>query len=103
MDQGCDPTYLTGKETMGFEIERKFLVKVGSIPSLPPGTTYEQFYIAADPWVRVRILSGKRAGVEPTAKLTIKGKGTLSRLEFEYDIPVADARALEALNTRGKR
>lgn len=88
---------------MGIEIERKFLVKANSIPSLPPGTTYEQFYITSDPWVRVRIISGKRAGVEPTAKLTIKGKGNLSRLEFEYDIPVQDARAMESLNQSAKR
>lgn len=82
---------------MALEIERKFLVKASSIPSLPPGTTYEQFYLSSDPWVRVRIISGKRAGAVPTAKLTIKGEGTLSRAEFEYDIPVEDARAMLAL------
>lgn len=51
----------------------------------------EQFYLTQDPWVRVRILN--RAG----GRLTIKGPGTLSRAEFEYQIPVEDAVAMRPM------
>lgn len=78
---------------MGTEIERKFLVDPSKLPDLSQETTdhLEQFYLARDPWVRVRILN--RAG----GRLTIKGPGTLSRAEFEYPIPVEDAVAMRPM------
>ena len=74
---------------MGTEIERKFLVD----PTWQPrdaGTLYKQGYLnsAKERVVRVRI-----AGTE--AKLTIKGPSVgITRSEFEYEIPLADAQAL---------
>ncbi|MGO8657081.1 CYTH domain-containing protein, partial [Rhizobium ruizarguesonis] len=50
-----------------------------------------QGYIASmdDRSVRVRVLDGKKA------RLTIKiGRSTITRDEFEYDIPIADAEEL---------
>lgn len=80
---------------MGIEIERKFLVtseawrqQAGEV------THFSQGYLCRDParTVRVRI-----AG--PQAFLTIKGKTTgASRAEFEYPLPVEDARQLLALS-----
>jgi CYTH domain-containing protein len=75
---------------MGTEIERKFLVTGEAWRSLGPKTLYRQGYLPSqDPTtVRVRI-------VDQQAYLTIKGQNTgLSRLEFEYAIPLADAQAL---------
>jgi adenylate cyclase len=74
---------------MAKEIERKFRVD----PAWQPpgqGTPFEQGYLSsvADRTVRVRIAGD-------AAKLTIKGKTTgVSRSEFEYAIPVDDARAM---------
>jgi adenylate cyclase len=74
------------------EIERKFRVD----PSWQPpgaGTAFEQGYLSSQPerTVRVRV-EGDRA------KLTIKGKNVgVTRAEFEYAIPVDDARALLAI------
>ncbi|EMR02827.1 CYTH domain-containing protein [Cesiribacter andamanensis] len=74
------------------EIERKFLVDKTLWQQLekPQGTYLRQGYLSTDParTVRVRI-AGERA------YLTIKGKTTgISRSEWEYPIPLADARAL---------
>ncbi len=82
---------------MGVEIERKFLVKNESWQRDPEGgmisgTLFKQGYLPAegDTVVRVRI-----EGEE--AKLTIKGKVEgISRLEYEYDIPLMDAEELLA-------
>lgn len=76
------------------EIERKFLVDVGSIPAeaRAHGTHYAQGYLADKPTVRVRLASG--ADGSPVGYLTIKGPGTIARSEFEYEIPAEDARAL---------
>lgn len=77
---------------MGQEIERKFLVD----PSWTPpgdGVAFEQGYLSSHPErvVRVRI-EGERA------KLTIKGSTRgVTRSEFEYPVPVEDARELMAL------
>ena len=71
------------------EIERKFRVDDAWKPP-GEGVAFEQGYLssAADRTVRVRI-EGRRA------KLTVKGKTTgVSRSEFEYAIPVDDARAM---------
>lgn len=70
---------------MATEIERKFLVS-GEIPD-GDDSTIVQAYLNLDPerTVRVRIESGQ-------ATLTIKGKTRgISRAEFEYPIPEADA------------
>lgn len=75
---------------MAREIERKFLVRSEGWRSGARGVPCRQGYLVATPncTVRVRIL-GERAFA------TIKG-GTqgISRLEFEYPIPLADAEAM---------
>lgn len=75
---------------MPVEIERKFLVVGDEWRSLAQGKRYRQGYLVTDPdrTVRVRI-------VDNHAYLTIKGKSTgISRAEFEYEIPLADAEEL---------
>ncbi len=79
---------------MPIEIERKFLVQ-GEDWKQGEGTHFAQGYLNHDKAraVRVRI-----AGTQ--AFLTIKGIGDevgLSRVEFEYEIPLADAQQLLAL------
>lgn len=77
---------------MGVEIERKFLVK-GEPWLAVPGVAYRQGYLNRDKarTVRVRI-AGK------TAFLTVKGQSVgATRAEFEYPIPMEDAKALLAL------
>jgi adenylate cyclase len=77
---------------MAVEIERKFLV-VGDDWRAAPAVFYSQGYLNRDKarTVRVRI-----AGEE--AFLTIKGISVgASRAEFEYPIPLWDARELLAL------
>jgi adenylate cyclase len=72
---------------MAKEIERKFLVKSDMWKPVTPGVTYRQGYLSSvnERVVRVRIAGDK-------AFLTIKGiTQGLSRLEFEYSIPMADA------------
>jgi len=87
---------------MATEIERKFLVRKDLLPKeLPPGDELEQGYLSTDPTVRVRLVAtpdGTRH-----AELTIKGKGMLSRAEFNYPIPPADAEALLRLCGRSLR
>jgi CYTH domain-containing protein len=82
---------------MALEIERKFLVQPGWHPH-GTGTVYVQGYLHSrsdGPTVRVR-LSGDRAF------LTIKGAPDgLARPEFEYSIPVDDAREMLRLFCRG--
>ncbi len=78
---------------MGQEIERKFLVKGTDWKSLGQGTLYRQGYLnsAKERVVRVRTMGD-------AAALTIKGVTVgATRLEFEYDIPFADAAELLAL------
>ncbi len=76
---------------MAEEIERKFLVTADSWRSLATGQAYCQGYIAtarSGQSVRVRIAGDQ-------GYLTIKGPARgLTRAEFEYPIPVADARAM---------
>lgn len=78
---------------MGVEIERKFLVR-GTAWRQGPGTRFSQGYLNRDKHrtVRVRI-----AGDE--AFLTIKGVSRgATRAEFEYPIPLEDARQLLTLS-----
>jgi len=77
---------------MAVEIERKFLV-VGEAWRIAPAVFYSQGYLNRDKarTVRVRI-----AGEE--AFLTIKGTSVgARRAEFEYPIPLWDARELLAM------
>jgi len=76
---------------MAIEIERKFLLKndswkIDEKGNRIVGTAFRQGYLKTEGvTVRVR-LEGERS------KLTIKGKTVgMSRLEYEYDIPLADA------------
>lgn len=75
---------------MAFEIERKFLVDTKKWQPAAPGTQLIQAYLGLDPLpvVRIRIKGEK-------AVLTIKGPSrTITRPEFEYEIPLADAQEL---------
>lgn len=77
------------------EIERKFLVADdGWRGGADAGRAFRQSYLAETDRavVRVRIIDGK------DAVITIKsGKSDLSRSEFEYPVPLADAEALTGL------
>ena len=75
---------------MGTEIERKFLVADDRWRDGAEGIHFRQGYLstAEERNVRVRIRGDR-------ALLTVKGRGEgLVRLEFEYEIPLADARQL---------
>ncbi len=78
---------------MPFERERKFLVKRELIPEPEKSTPIIQAYLSTHQERTVRIrLAGDQAF------LTIKGgMAGISRLEFEYPIPAADAKELLAL------
>ena len=77
---------------MAKEIERKFLVASdGWQDEADGGTSLVQAYIVTmdDRSARVRIMDNARA------RLTIKiSNGSMTRYEFEYDIPVDDAKEL---------
>jgi adenylate cyclase len=75
---------------MGKEIERKYLVRDDCFKELGQGTLFRQGYLnsAKERVVRVRTMGDKAA-------LTVKGVTVgATRLEFEYDIPLEDARQL---------
>lgn len=76
---------------MGVEIERKFLV-VGEFPRLESSKMIQGYLsVESDCTVRVRLEGNK-------AVLAIKGKAVgIRRAEFEYDIPIEEARELLAL------
>ena len=77
---------------MGKEIERKFLVKDDSWRAQVKGKRYRQGYLNRNKErvVRVRTIDDK-------GFLTIKGKTKgATRAEFEYDIPVAEAEAMDS-------
>ncbi len=82
---------------MGTEIERKFLVVGDAWRQGAKGTVYRQGYLCTTPerTARVRVAGDK-------GYLTVKGSRTgVSRLEFEYSIPLEDAQAmLDALCAR---
>lgn len=77
---------------MAFEIERKFLVNKEKWEALTL-SNYEylsQGYISIDPYKTVRVRKS-----QSNAFITIKGiTENATRLEFEYEIPVADAAQL---------
>lgn len=75
---------------MGIEIERKFLVDPCIWKPEGAGVPIRQGYLSS---VKERVVRVRIAG--PEAFLTIKGvTETLSRPEFEYPIPLGDARIL---------
>jgi len=75
---------------MGTEIERKFLVVGDEWRRLGTGSAYWQGYLVSEPGRVVRVRIAGEQGF-----LTIKGATTgISRPEFEYPIPVEDAREL---------
>lgn len=77
---------------MGIEIEKKFLLAGTEWKQLAVGTAYRQGYLCSvkERTVRVRTISDK-------GFLTIKGMSVgAARLEFEYEIPLADAETLLA-------
>lgn len=78
---------------MGTEIERKFLVRDTRILQGLTGVAIAQGYLSRNPsaTVRVRI-------VDSVGYLTVKGKTEgISRTEFEYRIPLGEARELLGL------
>lgn len=78
---------------MGMEIERKFLIANDSWRPGAKGIPYAQGYLSRGRGNTVRV---RLAGEE--AFLTIKGPVVgISRPEFEYSIPVAEARELLSL------
>jgi len=77
---------------MATEIERKFLVNQDKLPPLPIGKKMSQGYIPTQngTTVRVRIQ-------DQEAFLTLKGVAAgISRSEFEYSIPLAEAESMLA-------
>lgn len=75
---------------MAFEIERKFLVDTNKWAPADQGTRLTQAYLGLfpSPTVRIRIAGDQ-------AYLTIKGRSeTISHPEFEYEVPVEDAREM---------
>ena len=74
---------------MGIEIERKFLVDGTKLPDPEESFDVEQAYLD-DEKIKSRVrITGKKAF------LTLKAVGNgLTRAEFEYPIPVEDAREL---------
>jgi adenylate cyclase len=75
---------------MAVEIERKFLLSDSSWKDGVKGTHYRQGYLSLDPARTVRVRIAGDHGY-----LTIKGTSEgASRAEFEYPIPLVDARLL---------
>ena len=80
-------------EQMAKEIERKFLVDQGLLPKNIIGEEYIQAYIAINDQgiVRIRIKGS-------IALLTIKtSEKGMTRNEFEYEVPLEDAKSLVEL------
>jgi adenylate cyclase len=75
---------------MAQEIERKFLIANDAWRNGASGVHYRQGYLSTEPTRTVRVrLAGSRG------YLTIKGKSSgAARLEYEYEIPAADASEL---------
>jgi len=76
---------------MGVEIERKFLVRDDSWRvHADAGTELVQGYLVIQDALSVRVrIQGE------SARLTIKaGSGSIERQEFEYPIPISDARTM---------
>lgn len=75
---------------MGIEIERKFLVKSSEWKSLGKRIFYQQGYLLSDKNRTIRIRT-----IEDKGFITIKSSVLgISRNEFEYEIPVEEARVI---------
>ena len=75
---------------MGIEIEHKYLVETSLWRPAGPGTLYRQGYLSS---VKERVARVRIA--DELGFVTIKGESRqLTRLEFEYPIPLADAVAM---------
>lgn len=82
---------------MSTEIERKFLIKNDSWREGAVGVHYKQGYLCRNENGIVRVRVAGEQGF-----LTIKGKSTgISRSEFEYEIPLADAESMLKMCTTG--
>lgn len=80
---------------MGIETERKFLVSGDEWRSLGDPIAYYQGYLTRGNGVTVRIRIAGDKGF-----LTVKGPvHGISRSEFEYEVPVDDARGMMSLCT----
>jgi adenylate cyclase len=78
---------------MAVEIERKFLVASDAWREGPPGVRMAQGYLSRETGRTVRVRIAGEKGF-----LTIKGPVSgISRAEFEYEIPVEEARELLAM------
>lgn len=75
---------------MALEIERKFLTVSDRWKTLAEGITYRQGYLSSEKERTVRVRT-----VETRGFLTVKGasRGAV-RVEFEYEIPLVDARQM---------
>ncbi|MFC3562045.1 CYTH domain-containing protein [Pedobacter jamesrossensis] len=77
---------------MGKEIERKFLINLPEWEKFdkPEGKHFRQGYILTNPEKTIRVRK-----TDTAAWLTIKGLSVgASRLEYEYEIPLAEAEEL---------
>ncbi len=75
---------------MGKEIEKKFLITNEDWRGLAEGIHYSQGYLSIEKDRTVRVRTIRKKGF-----LTIKGPTTgETRLEFEYEIPLEDAREM---------
>lgn len=73
---------------MAIEIERKFLVRAGAWTPGDEGIHFQQGYLSSQNGCTVRVRIEGDVG-----RLTVKGPTTgISRPEFEYAVPLADAR-----------
>lgn len=81
---------------MGIEIERKYLVdpKLLEMHRVESPKRIVQGYLTPHDGttVRIRVVESATNDGEDEGYLTIKGPGLESRLEFEYSIPVDDAK-----------
>ena len=75
---------------MGVEIERKYLVKDNCQLKNLSGTKYIQGYLPSNGSVGTRIRIAGSKGIL-TIKSAVKG---ISRAEFEYEIPLEDAKIM---------
>ena len=80
---------------MATEIERKFLViGDGWKPLVTKATEFRQGYLSSNAKATVRV----RSMDDAQAFLTLKGASRgLSRAEYEYEVPIEDARDLLVL------
>lgn len=75
---------------MGVEIERKFLVHKHLLPKTE-GRLYVQGFLSLDPDAVVRV----RVKDDEEGLIVVKGRlSGLSRPEYDYEIPVSDAREM---------